>query len=299
MPPAPVIHPLGPPTLSGNEITVDLMLQQPTRITRMIADLTLQRFVADRIFSSDGGVTGGAVVYDEVQANELYATRDVERVEPGDEFPILTTDRLAPKVAQVEKWGGKVYITDEARDRNDASQFTTQVRKVANTIVRKINQVAIDKLETAISAGSRTFVGRDWSAVVTAGSSASTAQNWPLRDFAHANALAEVDELGITYSLALLNSQEYERLVLIYGPNGLKSLLTELGWDVYVSNRVTAGTGYFVAEGEVGGMRIEKPLGTETWREQKTERTFVQSSVRPVMYVNNPFAVLKATGLAG
>jgi hypothetical protein len=46
-------------------------------------------------------------------------------------------------------------------------------------------------------------------------------------------------------------------------------------------------------------MRIEKPLGTETWREQGTERTWVQSSVRPLWFVDNKFAVLRFTGLAG
>jgi hypothetical protein len=46
-------------------------------------------------------------------------------------------------------------------------------------------------------------------------------------------------------------------------------------------------------------MRIEKPLGTETWREPETERTWSQTSVRPVMYVTNPFSVLQANGLAG
>jgi hypothetical protein len=56
--PMPTTHPLGPPTVSGTSITVDTMLQQPTRVTRMIMDLTLERFVADRLFSSGGGVTG-------------------------------------------------------------------------------------------------------------------------------------------------------------------------------------------------------------------------------------------------
>src|SRR4051794_37650284 len=106
MPSAAVAHPLGPPVVSGNEITVDLALNQPTRITNMIMDLTLQRFIADRLFTSAGGVTGGAVVYDEVAENELYTSRDVERIEPGTEFPILTGERRVPKVAQVEKWGG-------------------------------------------------------------------------------------------------------------------------------------------------------------------------------------------------
>lgn len=299
MPTAPVAHPLGPPSLSGSDITVDLMLNQPTRITRMIMDLTLQRFIADRIFASAGGVTGGAVVYDQATENELYASRDVERVAPGAEFPLITSERLVPKVAEVEKWGGKTFITDEARERNQSVVFTNHMRQIANTIVRKINQRAIEELEASITLTSQKFDGNDWGDVTTAGTSADSAEKYPLRDFAHADALAEQDELGISYNLLLLNPQEYEQLVILYGVAGLRSLLADIGKSVYVSNRVTAGTGYFIAEGQVGELRTEKPLGTETWREEKTERTWVQSSVRPVMYVTNPYAVLKVEKLAG
>ncbi len=294
---APASHPLGPPTLAGTLITVDLMLNQPTRITRMIMDLTLQRFVADRIFASAGGVTGGAVVYDQATWNELYAARDVERVAPGAEFPVLTGVQLIPKVASVEKWGGKVFITDEARDRNNTVLFMRLMRQVGNTIVRKINARAIAEMNAAVTSFARTFVGRSWSAVVTAGTNASTAQQYPLRDFAQADLIAEQDELGVVFNLVLLNPQEYATLTTVYGATSLAQFLQFIGKQIYVTNRVPAGTAYFVQEGQVGEMRIEKPLGTETWREPETERTWSQSSVRPVMYVTNPYSILQATGL--
>lgn len=296
---APASHPLGPPTLAGTLLTVDIMLQQPTRVTRMIMDLTLQRFIADRVFASAGGVSGGAVVYDQATMNELYAARDVERVSPGGEFPLLTGVQLVPKVASVEKWGGKVFITDEARDRNNAVLFMRLMRQVANTIVRKINARAIAELNSAISTFNQTFIGRNWQTVITAGVNASTASNYPLRDFAQADQIAEQDELGVVYDLVLLNPQEYAQLVTIYGAQNLSQFLQFINKQLYVSNRVPAGTAYFVQEGQVGEMRIEKPLGTETWREPETERTWSQTSVRPVMYVTNPFSVLQATGLAG
>jgi hypothetical protein len=296
---APVTHPLGPPTVSGTLITVEMMLNQPTRITRMIMDLTQQRFIADRIFASAGGVTGGAVIYDQATWNELYAARDVERVAPGAEFPILTGVQLIPKVASVEKWGGKIFITDEARDRNNTILFTRLMRQVGNTIVRKINARAIGEMNAAVTGFNRTFVGRDWTAVVTAGTSASTAQQYPLRDFAEADLIAEQDELGVVFNLVLMNPQEYANMSTIYGAQSLAQFLTFIGKSIYVSNRVPAGSVYFVQEGQVGEMRVEKPLGTETWREPETERTWSQTSVRPVMYVTNPYSILQATGLAG
>lgn len=292
-------HPLGPPTLSGGSITVDMMLQQPTRITRMISDLSLQRFIADRVFSNGGGVSGGAVIYDEATMNELYAARDVERVAPGGEFPLITSERPTPKVAEVEKWGGKVFVTDEAKDRNDGAMFTRQMRQLTNTIIRKINARCIEELTTSITNSGQSVAGHDWSAVITAGTSASSASVYPFADLALANQMAEEDELGIVYDLLLVNPQEYAQLLILYQSAGLRQLLADVGLGIYVSNRVPAGTAYVLAQGQVGQIRIEKALGTETWRDPDHERTFVQASVRPLFFVDNPFAVLRLTGLAG
>lgn len=297
--PAPVSYPLGPPTYQGNTLTVDTALQQPTRITRRIADLTLQRFIVSEIFASGGSVSSGAVVYDQALLNELYLERDVERVNPGDEFPIVTSVRQAPKVAEVEKWGGKFFVTDEARDRNDTASFNNQVTQLANTIVRKVNTRAVETLEAAIAAlgGAGTFVGNSWSSVVTGGSAQSNATVWPAADFAKAQLLADQEELGVEFNLWLVNPQEKANFHITYGSEAA-AVLSANGIGMFASNRVPAGTAYVVERGAVGEIRVEKALGTETWREQKTERNWVQAAVRPVMYVTNPYSIKKVTGLA-
>lgn len=297
MPVASVAHPLGPPVVTGTTITVDTMLQQPTRVTRLIMDLSLQRFIADRIFASSGGVSGGAVIYDQATQNELWTDRDVQRVLPAEEFPVITSSRLIPKLAQVEKWGGKVYITDEARDRNNAVALTNQLRQLTNTIIRKINARAVAELEASITAfPSQTYAGVNWGTVVTGGASQSNASAWPAADFAKAQMLADQQELGVVYNLWLLNPLQLARLRTIYGDN-LEGVLSTFNIRIYTSNRVAAGTAYVCVEGQVGEMRIEKPLATETWREAKTQRWWIQTDVRPVMYVTNPYAVIKVTGL--
>jgi hypothetical protein len=303
--PAQVAHPLGPPTVSGTKISVDLMLKQPRRITRMIMDMTLQRFVADRIFASGGGVVGGAVVYDSVEANDLYSSRDVERVSPGAEFPIITSARRVPGVAEVEKWGGKVWISDEARDRNDAILFSNQLRQLSNTIVRKINARAIQVLEAMFTAyPSRVVVSKSqpvggWDAVTPYGATPSAPGAWPAADFAMAAEIAETDELGMRFDLWLLNPANYTDLLLLYGGDGIQELLSTLGLEIYVSNRVPVNTAYVVAQRQVGQMQTEQPLGTETWREPNRQRSWVQASVRPLMFCDNRFAALKVTSLKG
>lgn len=298
---APVSYPLGPPAVNGNNLTVDTALKQPTRITRRIADITLQNFIVSRIFAPGGTVTGGAVIYDQAVLNELYLDRDVERVMPGDEFPIVGSSRQAPKVAEVEKYGGKFFVTREAKDRNDVVHFNNQVTMLGNTITRKVNTRSVAELDAAIAGlgGAGTYVGRDWSSVVTAGTSASQADDYPVRDFVEAQRLADVDELGVHYDLWLVNPNQKAMLTILYGDK-LQDLLDSLGIkEVFASNRVAAGTGFAVASGQVGELRIEQPLETETEYITRNQKTLVQSSVRPVMYVTNPYSIKKVTGLAG
>jgi len=301
--PSPVQYPLGPPVVTNTTtLTVDMALQQPNRITRRIADLSLQNFIVSRIFATGGtAVRGGAILYEQALANDLYTGRDVERVAPGAEFPIVGADRRGPKVAEVEKWGGKFKVTDEARRRNDTVLFNNQVTMLANTIIRKVNQRAVTELETAIAAlgGAGTFVGNNWQTVITTGSSATNNADMPAGDFAKAQLIADTDELGVDYDLWIVNPQEMAALRVIYAEK-LQDVLRANGIDeVFPSNRVTAGTAYAVARGQVGFLEYEQGLGTETWREPKNECTWTQSSVLPVMGVTNPLSIRKVTGLAG
>ena len=159
-------YPLAAPTPSGNDITVDLMLKEPTRITRYLSDLTLKGYFANRIFAAGGSVSGGAVVYDQLTKNDLFVKddRDVQLVAPGAEFPIVDFDRQEPRVAQVEKFGGKFFVTDEARDRNDSNQIKVGTKRLANTIQRKIHARALAVLNaemTALGASAQTLTGHN------------------------------------------------------------------------------------------------------------------------------------------
>jgi hypothetical protein len=293
-------HPLGPPSVSGTEITVDVALNQPTRITRTIEDLTLRKFLIDKVFANGGGVNGGAVLYDVAEENELFLERDVEPIEPGGDYPVVTGKRRAPQMAPVEKYGGKVYIFDETRDRNDSATFARELRQLGNTIVRKINTITMAQLDAAVTAYGRTIEGNNWQAVKTAGSEASTASKWPLADLAHVSAQAEIDELGMTFGLIILNPQEFQALVTIYGGvGGFKAILADLGYDYYVTNRQTAGKAKAVVPQGVGQYKVEQPIQTLPYRDEDHDKTDIKGSVKPVGFVDNPFGIIELTKLAG
>ncbi|WP_021011282.1 major capsid protein [Agrococcus pavilionensis] len=292
-------YPLAAPTVSGSTITVEQMLQQPTRITRYLSDLSLRNYISPLFFSAPGGVTGGAVVYDQLTLNDLFPTRDVQEVAPGAEFPIVTSENGEPKVASVEKHGGKFFVTDEARDRNDEGVIQREGRKLINAMIRRQDARAIQVVDAAISAfGSQTVTGLNWGAVVTGGSSQSNASAWPAADFSKVQELADTQELGVNIDTWVLNPAQLSRLRLVYGSD-FDAVAASYGLTFQASNRVAAGTAYALERGQVGEIRVEKPLTTETIPERQTQRTWVQVDSRFVQVVTNPFSVFKVTGLAG
>lgn len=294
-------YPLALPTVTGTTISVDLMLDQPTRISRYLSDLTLRAYWADKVFSPGGGVSGGAILYTQLTQNELFpsASRDVQNVEPGAEFPLVTFDRPVPLVKPVEKFGGKFFVTDEARDRNDPMMLQQGTQRLANTISRRIHDTAVKELDaqiTALGGSAQTATSNDWSSVVTGGAGQTNATGWPAADFSKVQLLADQKELGVQFDTWILNPVNANEFKIAYG-NEWRSVLADNGVSFIVTNRVTAGTAYVIESGQVGQMRLEKPLTTETWREQATERTWVQSGVRPVFIITNPYGIAKVTGL--
>lgn len=295
-------YPLGVPSVSGTVITIDMMLQDPTRINRYLSDISLQNLFAADIFSTGGSVTGGALVYDQLTLNDLYldTARTVQDISPGDEFPIVTHSQGAPSVALVTKTGGKFDITDEARDRNDEITFQRKSRKLINSIVKDLNAKALAKLDAAITAytATQTVTGVSWTTATTTAAGSKTNAIDPTADLAKVQLAADTAELGVDVDTLIVNPIQASKLRMIYGAPNVAGILGDNGISKFiVSNRVTAGTAYLLQSGQVGELRFEKGISTETWREQATQRTWVQSDVRAVMAVTDPYSVFKLTGI--
>lgn len=291
-------YPLGTPSVSGNNITVDLMLKEPTRINAYLSNIALKGYFAERVFSNGGGVSGGALVYSQLVANDLFPTRGGQRVAPGAEFPEVTFDRPEPKTAQVEKFGGKFRVTDEARDRNDLSAIQSEGVKLGNDVQRWLHARALAELDASVTAlGSEgAMSGTSWADATALTISTENKAALPAADLANLRKKAAQKELGTEYNLLILNPQEFANLSIIYGD--AEAWLRSQGFGVAVSNTVTAGTAYAVSEGLVGQVRYEQALKTVTYRDDRTESTWVQASIRPVFAVTNPYNAMQITGLA-
>jgi hypothetical protein len=298
----PIQYPLAAPTVSTTTYTVDFLLANPTRITRIVNDLTLSNFFLDDIFTIGGDVQGGALLYDQATTLDTYTDRDVERIEPGTEAPIVGGVRTAPLVAQVEKFGGKFVMVAEAIRRNDQSRMRNQTRRLANTIVRKMHQRGLAELAANISTFSRTATGVSWSDALALTMTTAAANNMPGYDFAAVQTANENAEMGYAYDTLIVNPTEALSLRAIY-KGELSNVLRDNGITTFISTpRKSATSAYFLAGGAVGEMRLEEPLRTNVANEVTSaptmvEQTWVQSLVNPVMAVTDPYAILEVTAL--
>jgi hypothetical protein len=305
VPDAPTTYPLDPASVSGNTISADTLVNSPTRVNRFLTDylnVNRRRFLLDVIFDNGGGMTGGGIIFEQQGLNDFYATRDVQQVAPGAAFPLVTFARQALGFASPKKWGGEYEVTYEARDRNDIRQLGRNNVQLANTIIRKLNIVALAEMETAIASlsGAGVITGHNWTTAVPNGSSPTAPALTPIADIAQVIETNELRELGIVYDTLVISPQDMTILDLFYGER-LEAILKRYGFDtLFVSAQVTAGTVYAVAgRGQVGQYRVEQPLQTVSVEDKLLEKFTVKASVRPAIFVDNPYAILKITGVRG
>lgn len=292
------LYPPAPPAVNGGLISVEQFLRNPSRVQRVVNDLSRERFIADRIFSS-GDAQGGAVIYDQVSASELYTSRDVQGIAPASEFPIVDAGEGAPKVAAVTKWGGAAVLSYEAVRRDNRDVLNRQLTKLRNTIIRKVDTVAIAVLNAAPINGAG---GTDWD---------DAGAGDPIGDLAVARSEIDDADLGYTADTVIINPAQMVALIrrkdvrdalprenMAANPiaNGqLSGFMGYRSW--YVTNRVPAGTAFVLAAGVAGSIRDELALYSRVIDQPERERYLVQAARVTVPVVTDPLAVYKLTGL--
>jgi hypothetical protein len=125
-------------------LSVQVLLKQPTRISRDLASLVYQRLITPSLFvkGSPDEVRGGAMQYQQSESIFLDSTQDVEEIAVRGAWPrVGWTEAL--KTAAVKQYGLEVPISNLSIRRNQISQFQRAMRKLANNIVRFVDTQAI------------------------------------------------------------------------------------------------------------------------------------------------------------
>lgn len=296
-------YPFGAATVSGQNVTVDSWSKQPEVIRRRIAVLAQKKFFADKVFNVSGTITGAGIVTEIPNAvdNDVFTTTDVQKIMPLGKYPRSKTTRGTLTTFTPDKWGHEFELADEAVTDNDTSVMNRCPQQMSNTLVRKMHVVAINVLDAAATTYSRTqAAAATWDATNAVAWNVKTNATSPLNVLALANEKIESEERGFDGMLdtLVLNQAQKRALVIGLGATEWMSVLDTYGVkNVFVSPRVTAGTAYFTASGQVGDIRFADPLSVRTYREDDTDSTIIKAKARFAAFVNEPYAFLQLTGL--
>jgi hypothetical protein len=296
---------------------------------RRLADLTYQRYIADRIFiqGTPDQVAGGTARFQ--RSESIFPDRGVEEVAIRSEYP-RTGWSEAVLTAAVHKYGLEFPITDEARRRNQIDMVERGMRKLANAMVQFVDTQAITLLTTDAAVQTQAASG-DW----------TTAATDIIGDLVTAKQAVRDVNLGYIADTLILNPAQ-ERDILLDAdiraalprermggvsnliPGGLMDQQGQgaavvagvplLGFDnVYVTPTVPAGTVLVGMSKMVGTIADEQPEGTEgymsydpgagqsriymkMYREENTDETIVRCARFPAMWLAEPKAFVKITG---
>lgn len=289
--------PLGGPTVSGNNITVDSMTNPPSRIPAIVRDLVAanEGYWIEEVFATPGfTVEGGAIIYDESFPEDHFLDEDgsIAPRAPGAEAPRLSVGRRAPKIARPESWSGSIEIHDEARRRNQMVLITNIFRRTANTFADRLQSRGEDVLEDFVTASGRTIDGTDWTVGAPDGLDNVDPSTLPAASFVLAEKQFIEDKAGIRPDVAVVSTEDAVLLKNTYAEK-LQGILDLHNLRLRVSPRRPAGRVLLLKSGQVGVMAFEKPLDQEYQRigRRKTDEYTLEAV--PVFVANGAEALLE------
>lgn len=295
-----VMYPPDAPAVNGRLLTVDAWLRDPVRVQRTVTQLTNERFVADRMLSPGGAATGGAVIYDQVVASDLYAARDIQAIEPGSEFPIVTAGEVAPLVAKTTKWGGAGIITYESRDRDRRDVLNRNLTRIRNTIIKKVDAVAVASL--LMSPLNQMVASSDWANSTAAiFKDVATAQTAVLKlDMGYEITDALVSPttlLNMITNDKLMSQLPREGNNVVTRPLASRAMQGVLGLTWYPTNRVSDDQVILLDGQTAGSISDEKPLYSRVVDQPEKERVLIMAARLTVPYVTDPKSAIVINGV--
>ncbi|WP_427017865.1 major capsid protein [Pseudarthrobacter sp. P1] len=280
-------------------INVADFLNNPSRVERVIRDLTKDKTIADYGFAQ-GDAKGGAVVYSELLGLPEDGARDVEVIAPGANFPGVDLPEEEEKADKVAKYGGDTWMTFEARRRNETDTLDKRIKYLTNLIIKRVNKVCVNAL-----------VGNANINKVTSSGGWDDPDVDALADIFLGKAKIDDAEMGYSANLVLINPMDAQKYLL-----GVKSIREQLpreskdlnpvlsgdlsglcGVEWIKSAAVAQGKLYVLDRGQAGSVRDEEGgVKTNVYDEPKNQRVYIQGWRSIVPIITDPKAVTEISG---
>lgn len=146
----PYTYPAPAPTVSGDYLTIHRLLQNPALIARRLRTISEQRFIADALLTGRFTAMGGAIQYEQ-GGESLYTDRAPEVVRPGMEYPKTPIPLGPTQIAEVQKWGQDVPVTDESIKRLNRNPVDRAFVKLVNHMVKTVDGVALAVIASQVT----------------------------------------------------------------------------------------------------------------------------------------------------
>lgn len=294
------IFPGAAPKVTADGITVDLMLKEPTRIARYIADITALGMFTNRIFST-GNAEGGAILYDVALKSTVVADDHTGIIPPGGAYPIIDASDGDPKVVKTVKVGGKFAITDEAQKRNDMATLQRRAQRVANTMVFDLDgmgMTAVNEALTAYDSDVLKVQSDGWVSLNKTKAAEKTAAKSIRADLNKAFAEGKKSQMGYVYNLLALHPDDELEFANAFDTDEAQAtFLRSKGLEIISSPLAPKGEGWLIAEQQVGTMGVEEGITTTTYRDEDHDLSWTKTRAMLAYAVTDPLAVIKLTNL--
>lgn len=303
----PNAFPAGPPTLSGDTVSISRFLQNPAALQRRLRTFRDLRFVSDQLLTQRFRSQGGAVLYE--QSEPFVSDRAVESVGPGSEYPYANLPTGTAAIAAIQKWGQKVFLSDEEITRNvyQGATVDRNLRKVVNSVIKQVDGITMSAISSAVTQTSAATAAWDAATPVF------------LRDILKAKAVIVGLNLGYVPDTLAINDLQYAYLMSDDKfTNALKRETTDnpvytgevervAGLTIVVSPAIAANSAMVLDSTQLGGMADEmdgapgyavsdQAVQVKSIRLDGQDGWDLQGRRKTVPVVQEPGAAVKITG---
>lgn len=138
------------PTISGQQITVNWLVNDPRRIYRLLRTLVMQRLISYQLLTGRVDLTGtGAGIYE--ISESIFSEQTDSTVNPLAEYPMTGAGVSTLAAVKAAKNGLKTKISDEAIAHNRIDKVLRDLIKIANRLVFSQDALALAAIASAVT----------------------------------------------------------------------------------------------------------------------------------------------------
>jgi hypothetical protein len=164
-------YPVARPEGTLTTAQIHALLARPQVIAKRIQTLVQQKFLADYLLTGRFTAAGGGIFYE--TGEEIFPADAPRAISPGGEYPLTVLTRGELAAAKTVKWGLDTEIYDEAIARMGQNPVDRALAKLANGVVRHVDQVAWGVIASKVTS---TYASAAWSSVANIVTALLTAQ---------------------------------------------------------------------------------------------------------------------------